>query len=335
MATFATSPRPAVTLPHLQSIGLTSGDAEAAATFFEECLGFQRQGEALILDGGPYAELVGLPGARFRLQRLVIGAELFEITEVLDPGPGARAGRSIPADSRSNDRWFQHSCLVVNSMEAALTGLQPAFASGRILPISSAPQLLPAWNTDAAGIVAYKFHDPEGHPLELLQFPPDKGDARWHAQALGPLLGIDHSAIGIADTAASCRFYRELLGLSVGGDGVNSGPEQDGLDGLAGTRVHITGHRCPTGAGVECLDYREPSGGRPMPADQGIQDLAHWQLRLRVADVEAIAAQVAAFGGRLISPGIVELGDQAGLIGATRALQLADPDGHQLQLLQA
>ena len=37
---------------------------------------------------------------------------------------------------------------------------------------------------------------------------------------------------------------------------------------------------------------------------------------------------------RLIYPGIVELGDQARWIGATRALQLADPDGHQLQLLQ-
>jgi predicted enzyme related to lactoylglutathione lyase len=71
-----------------------------------------------------------------------------------------------------------------------------------------------------------------------------------------------------------------------------------------------------------------------MPADQGIQDLAHWQLRLRVADLQSIADRVEAFGGRLISPGIMELGEQAEWIGATRALQLADPDGHQLQLLQ-
>jgi catechol 2,3-dioxygenase-like lactoylglutathione lyase family enzyme len=323
-----------MTQPHLDSIGFTSGDADASATFFVECLGFQRFNEPQIVDGGPYAELVGLPGARFKLLRLLIGTEVLEITEVLDPGAGARAGRPIPADSLSNDRWFQHSCLVVTSMEAALAALQPAFEAGRIKAISSAPQRLPDWNTAAAGIVAYKFHDPEGHPLELLQFPPDKGEARWHVEAPGPVLGIDHSAIGIADTAASCRFYRELLGLSAGGDGVNSGLEQDGLDGLDGTRVHITGHRCSTGAGVECLDYREPTGGRAMPTDQGIQDLAHWQLRLRVADLEAIAKRAEAFGGRLISPGIVGLGDQARWIGATRALQLADPDGHQLQLLQ-
>ena len=323
-----------MTLPHIDSLGFTTANVEASAAFFETCLGFRRLGEAVELEGGPYARLVGLPGARLRVLRLAIGTEVLELTEVLTPGPGARPGRPIPAGSRSNDRWFQHACLVVNSMEAALAGLQPAFAAGRITAISSAPQRLPDWNAAAAGIVAFKFRDPDGHPLELLQFPPDKGGARWHGDAPGPVLGIDHSAIGIADTAASCRFYRELLGLSAGGDGVNSGLEQDGLDGLDGTRVHITGHRCPTGAGVECLDYREPTGGLAMPTDQGIQDLAHWQLRLRVADLEAIAKRAESFGGRLISPGIVELGDQAGWIGATRALQLADPDGHQLQLLQ-
>jgi catechol 2,3-dioxygenase-like lactoylglutathione lyase family enzyme len=321
--------------PHLDSIGFSTGDVEASADFFVNALGFERHGDAQILNGGPYGELVGLPGARFKLVRLMIGAEVLELTEILHPGPGARPGRPIPADSRSTDRWFQHICLVVNGMDAALAGLEPALAAGVITPISTAPQRLPDWNTAAAGIVAFKFHDPEGHPLELLQFPPDKGDARWHGEATGPILGIDHSAIGIADTTISDRFYRNLLGLSAGGDGVNSGPEQDGLDGIAGTRVHITGHRCPEGAGVECLNYREPSGGRPMPKDQGIQDVAHWQLRLRVADLEKIHAKAETYGGTLISPGIVELGEQAELIGSQRALQLADPDGHRIQVLQA
>jgi catechol 2,3-dioxygenase-like lactoylglutathione lyase family enzyme len=321
-------------LPHIESIGFTTADAEASAAFFVEVLGFERRDDARLVDGGPYATLIGLPGARLKLLRLVIGSELLELTEVLKLPPGSRPGRPIPADSRSNDRWFQHGCLVVNDMAAALARLQPVVAAGRITPISTASQRLPDWNTAAAGIQAYKFRDPEGHPLELLQFPPDKGDARWHVEARGPLLGLDHSAIGIADTTASSRFYRELLGLAAGGDGVNSGPEQDGLDGLAATRVRITAHRCPRGAGVECLDYREPSGGRPMPADQGPQDLAHWQLRLRVADLEAIADRAEALGGRLISGGIIELGQQAEWIGATWALQLADPDGHRLQLLQ-
>lgn len=51
----------------------------------------------------------------------------------------------------------------------------------------------------------------------------------------------------MADTSRSCAFYEGLLGLRLGGDGVNSGIEQDRLDGLSGTRVRITSHRCPQG----------------------------------------------------------------------------------------
>ena len=323
-----------MSLPHLDSIGFTTADLEASVAFYTQRLGFRRLGEPLALDGGGYADLVGLPEARLRLQRLAIGSEVLELSQVLDPGAHARPGRPISQEARSNDRSFQHICLVVNSIEAALEPLRADLASGRLRPISSGPQRLPDWNPGAAGIVAFKFRDPEGHALELLQFPADKGEARWHQAAAGPLLGIDHSAIGVAATAATCRFYDELIGLRLGGDGINSGVEQDQLDGLAGTRVRITAHRCGQGAGIEALNYLEPAGGRPLPGDQGPQDLAHWQLRLRVADLDSLLARVEACGGRVVSPGIVDLGDQAELIGARRALQLADPDGHRLQLLE-
>ena len=138
----------------------------------------------------------------------------------------------------------------------------------------------------------------------------------------------------MADTPRSCRFYDGLLGLKLGGDGVNSGTTQDGLDGLQDTRVRITGHRCPTGAGVECLNYQPPNCGRPRPDDQGAQDLAHWQIRLRVDYLDRIAAAAETYGGQVLHGGVIELGAQASLVGAERALQLADPDDHQLQLLQ-
>ncbi|MFN7678061.1 MAG: VOC family protein [Cyanobacteriota bacterium] len=323
-----------MTLPHIASIGFTCADLEATATFFREGLGFRPVGDALELTGGPYGELLGLPGAVIRLQRLIIGMETLELTQVVDPGTGNRPGRPVPADSRSNDLWFQHICLVVSDLEHALERLRAVRPSDGSDSISTAPQRLPDWNQAAAGIVAYKFRDPEGHPLELLRFPPDKGDPRWHGSAAGPVLGIDHSAIGIADSEASGRFYAGLLGLRLGGDGVNHGPEQERLDGLPEARVRITSHRCPQGAGLECLDYREPRGGRPMPADQGPQDRAHWQVRLRVADLAEVADRARACGGRVLSGCIVELGDQAPLIGAQRALQLADPDGHRLQLIE-
>ncbi|MEB3301265.1 MAG: VOC family protein [Cyanobacteriota bacterium] len=322
-------------LPHIASIGFTCSDLVATTTFFCEGLGFRCLGAPLELRGGPYSDLLGLGAAVIRLQRLGIGAETFELTQILDPGPGNRPGRPIPLDSKSHDLWFQHICLVVSDLESALDRLRTYRPLGSGDAISSAPQRLPQWNSSAAGIMAYKFRDPEGHPLELLQFPPDKGDPRWHAcAATGPVLGIDHSALGIADTDASCRFYEGLLGLRIGGDGVNHGPEQERLDGLAGARVRITSHRCPEGAGIECLEYREPRGGRPMPADHGPQDCAHWQVRLRVADLAAVAARAGDGGGQILSGGIVDLGGQAPFIGAKRALQLADPDGHRLQLIE-
>ncbi|MBM5809570.1 MAG: lactoylglutathione lyase [Cyanobacteria bacterium M_surface_7_m2_040] len=338
---------PSAPHPRLLQVGFSSRNAEAAAGFYTQALGFT-VGNRFELKGGPYGQLIGLPAATLVLQRLHLGEECLEITQIDDAGPGQAPGQPIPADSRSCDLWFQHICLVTRDLQAALKQLEPALEGGLVQAVSSAPQTLPDWNRAAAGIRAYKFRDPEGHNLELLQFPPDKGEARWHranddsasggatsiADPRPVVLGIDHSAISVASTEASCHFYETLLGLRLGGDGVNSGPTQDGLDGLSNTEVRITGHRCPVGAGIECLNYLPPNLGRPMPHDLSPQDLAHWQIRLAVDDLASIVERLEACEGRLLSPGIVDLGEQAHAIGARRAVQVADPDGHRLQLVE-
>ena len=140
-------------LPHSEAVGFSCADADATAAFLIDALGARVQGDPLEVDGGPYTELIGLPGARLRLRRLALGGEVLELSEVLELAPGARPGRPIPADSRCNDRWFQHICLVVNSMELALAGLRPALDAGRITAITTTPQRLPDWNTAAAGII--------------------------------------------------------------------------------------------------------------------------------------------------------------------------------------
>ncbi|MEB3255220.1 MAG: VOC family protein [Synechococcaceae cyanobacterium] len=320
-------------LPQILSFGFSCADAEPLAAFYTETLGFRR-GETLLLEGA-YAALVGLPGSRLKLVRLHVGAETLELCQVLELGPGLQPGRPVPPSSRSNDLWFQHICLVSADLEAAAAPLQQELAAGRLHPISSAPQTLPRDNPSAAGIRAFKLRDPEGHPLELLQFPADKGEPRWHAAAAaGSLLGIDHSAIGVADSERSGRFYEHWLGLRRVGDGINQGPEQDRLDGLEGTRVRITAHRCAAGPGIECLHYLLPRGGRPMPNDQGAADAAHWQIRLAVNDLEALAAGLVAAGGRAISGGPMALEPALrSTLGFGRALQVRDPDGHVLQLV--
>jgi catechol 2,3-dioxygenase-like lactoylglutathione lyase family enzyme len=51
--------------PHISSIGFTTANAEATADFFETNLGFSR-GESLLLEAGPYAQLLGLAGSRLK-----------------------------------------------------------------------------------------------------------------------------------------------------------------------------------------------------------------------------------------------------------------------------
>jgi catechol 2,3-dioxygenase-like lactoylglutathione lyase family enzyme len=167
----------------------------------------------------------------------------------------AAQGRPYPPDSRSEDLWFQHLAIVVSDMDTAYA-LLCAQAGWR--PISAAgPQMLPPSN---GAVRAFKFRDPDGHPLELIWFPPDQGRPVWHADAShGPFLGIDHSALSIASTRRSVGFYR-ALGLRVSDRSLNHGPAQARLDGLPGARVRVTGLRpaSTTGPGLELLGYQPP-----------------------------------------------------------------------------
>src|SRR5207302_11454923 len=154
---------------------------------------------------------------------LRLGEEQIDLLQLL-----ATEGRVIPIDSRSNDRWFQHVAIIVSDMAAAYARLR----SFNVQHASSGPQRLPDWNRNAAGIQAFYFRDPDGHFLEVLAFPSDKGNAKWHQASDKLFLGIDHTAIVISDTDASLSFYRDLLGLQVVGESENYGPEQERLNNV-------------------------------------------------------------------------------------------------------
>ena len=137
------------------------------------------------------------------------------------------AGAPYPPDTASNDLWFQHIAVVVSDMDAAYAHLQ---RNSWWTPISQGgPQTLPPEN---GNVRAYKFRDPDGHPVELIWFPPGQGRKVWQgAKAL--FAGIDHSAISVSDTARSVGFYRSL-GFEVSYTSLNQGAPQSRLDGLAG-----------------------------------------------------------------------------------------------------
>lgn len=108
----------------------------------------------------------------------------------------------------------------------------------------------------SGGVTACKFRDPEGHPLEFLQFPAS-GRSDWAGVGL---VDIDHSAISISNAEASKRFY-EALGLSVQAPTLNQGETQEALDGLARPVVEVVPMMLSErGPHIELLAYRTPVG---------------------------------------------------------------------------
>jgi len=197
---------------------------------------------------------------------------------------------------------------------------------------SSGPQRLPDWNKNAASISAFYFKDPDEHPVEVLQFPPDKGLQKWHSpHSVDKLfLGIDHTAIVVWDTDASVKFYRDLLGLHVAGESENYGTEQEHLNNVFGAHLRITALRGVTGPGIELLEYLAPRDGRPFPSDEHANDVVHRQTVLITQDADAAARELRAGKTSFVSSGVVA--NQKEQLGFHRAFVIRDPDGHAIEL---
>ncbi|HEY2796497.1 MAG TPA: VOC family protein [Thermoanaerobaculia bacterium] len=303
------------------SVAIPVSDLDRSVAFYTDVLTFQEVGRTEVA-GEAWERLEGVFGLRMRTARLRLGSEQIELVEYLAP-----EGRPVPADSRSNDLWFQHVAVIVSDMAKAYAHLR----AHKVRHASSGPQRLPDWNRSAGGIEAFYFKDPDGHALEVLAFPPGKGDPRWQEKSR-LFLGIDHTAIVVSDTEASLRFYRDALGLRVAGESENSGVEQEHLNNVFGARLRITGLRASQGPGIEFLQYLAPSDGRPRPAGTRANDLIAWQTRLRVGDASAVEKALRAGRAPFLSPGLVRV--PVAEAGFAEALLVADPDGHQVQLVR-
>jgi catechol 2,3-dioxygenase-like lactoylglutathione lyase family enzyme len=304
------------------AIGMTVGDMERSVAFYTRVLDLEKVSDVEVT-GADWDRLQGVFGLRMRVVRLRLGDELLELTEYLTP-----RGRPAPADSRSHDRWFQHVAIIVTDMDRAYARLH----AERVEHVSPGPQRLPDWNSAAGGIRAFYFKDPDGHPLEVLWFPPGKGEARWHRPGDRLFLGIDHTAIVVGDTEASLGCYRDALGLRVAGTSDNHGPEQERLNNVSGAHLRITTLRAATGPGVELLEYLTPRDGRSTPPDVQANDLRSWQTTLEVNDADAIARATRGGPCGMLSPAVVAPAEPA--LGFARAVRLRDPDGHVLRVTQ-
>jgi catechol 2,3-dioxygenase-like lactoylglutathione lyase family enzyme len=306
----------------VESVGMTVADMDRAVEFYTNVLSFRKLSDTEVL-GTEYEHLQGLFGVRMRVVRMQLGQELIELTEYLTP-----KGRPIPVDSRSHDRWFQHIAIVVNDMDKAYQHLR----GFKVQHASTAPQRIPDSNPVAAGIRAFYFKDPDGHNLEIIYFPPGKGDPRWQRPTDQLFLGIDHTAIVVSKTSASLRFYRDLLGLQLAGESMNTGTEQEHLNNVEGAKLHISGLRSPSGPGIEFLEYLTPGDGKPYPSDAHPNDLLHWQTTLVVKNAAATATRLQTGNYPLLSRGVVTI--PMATLGFKRGFLVRDPDGHVLRIVE-
>jgi catechol 2,3-dioxygenase-like lactoylglutathione lyase family enzyme len=295
------------------AIGLTVNDLGRELNFFTNTLPFELV--SLAEAGGREQDaLLGLSGVKLRIATLKLGDEGVILTEHV-----GKKGRSIPQDSRSIDHWFQHIAIVVADMDKAYAHL----LEHKVRHVSTAPQTLPEWNKDAGGIKAFYFCDPEDHVLEIIWFPPDKGNPKWQRCNSRVFLGIDHTAIVVSDTDNSLAFYRDQLGLKVVGSAHNYGIEQEHLNQVFGANLRITALKADQGPGIEFLQYIAPPGGRDLPADARANDLVFWNTQLLVDDLPALENKLRTVGTRFVSnPN-----------GQSRPDVVRDPDGHAFTIL--
>jgi catechol 2,3-dioxygenase-like lactoylglutathione lyase family enzyme len=304
------------------AIGVTVSDMDRAVAFYSGILTFEKVSDTEVA-GDTYEHLQGLFGLRMRVVRMRLGDEYIELMEYLAP-----RGRPIPVDARSNDRSFQHIAIIVSDMDKAYRLLR----QHKVEHASSGPQRLPAWNKKAGGISAFYFKDPDGHPVEVLQFPPDKGAEKWHRPTDRLFLGIDHTAIVVGDTDASLKFYRDLLGLRVAGESENYGTEQEHLNNVFGAHLRITALRAAGGPGIELLEYLAPRDGKPFPADEKANDIVHRQTTLVSADADGAARVLEAAKSVFVSSGVIADGEAK--LGFHKEFLVRDPDGHVMAIAE-
>ena len=290
----------------LDRIRLVAARPERLAEFYQQAFGFVRSAPA----PADLAKLMGMPGATAQSLMLRLGGQKIELLGI---HPFGSDFPLVPGWSP----LFQHCAIVVSDMAAAYARL--GAQAGWTAISQGGPQVLPP---ASGGVTAFKFRDPENHPLELLAFAPGAVPAPWQqAPTLaGEALGIDHSAISVADTARSTAFYAGL-GLSRIGGSLNIGAAQERLDDVANVRVEVTAlapavRRTPH---VELLCYR------------GAYDRSGPAAR---ANDAAATALVFSMETRGALQSIVAQNEQACLDGpvlcedgVSRAL-LRDPDGH-------
>ncbi|WP_417310409.1 VOC family protein [Devosia sp.] len=225
-------------MTRITAVALASSDVERLSRFYRQTFGFE-------VCPAPHGAQGGLDEGQAPQLMLRLGLQHIAIVPA-GKGP-------VYCTAVANSPAFQHFAIVTGDMDAAYRHLETVTDWA---PISRAgPEHLPE---RSGGVLAYKFRDPDGHPLELLQFAGKTVPDYWRGQAEhAPLFwGIDHTAIAVRDTQRSVAFYRQY-GFEPDARSLNHGIQQDRLDDVDSAHVEVTALTC-AGAPphLELLCYR-------------------------------------------------------------------------------
>ncbi len=279
-------------------------DLDRAVAFYCDALGFE-------LDIVVAGDVSGACRAV-----LTLGDEILELIVDADSPALAKLSR----DPSSSSIGFQHIAIVAADMPAAFSRLMDH--APRAIS-TSGPVLLPP---ATGSVTAFKFRDPDGHPLELIHFPAGTGDPKWQRRRERSTIGIDHSAIVVADPERSIAFYADLLGFSVASRQVNRGPGQDALDGASGIVVDVIALVAADSATphLELLGYRHP---KPLAASRDVgRRRGADQIVWAASGLLDIRARLAARNDAGQEPSSVAHGSSP--------LRVFDPDGHEHCLVE-
>ena len=212
------------------------GRPAPAAAVLPETLGFAADGPEQAIDDRTRCALLGLPGAG-RRQTMRLGEQSVAIEQFDQPG------RPTRTDGDAASLWFQHLALVVADMAHGLSARARAAAISRGRPAASASRHRAGCSPSSFAIpMAIHWSCCNSRRIPGLRLARQVGDAGQ----IG--LGIDHSAISVADADASAAFY-SALGLGTGERTLNAGAgaatsrRPRGRGGGGGADAPRSGHR--------------------------------------------------------------------------------------------
>jgi catechol 2,3-dioxygenase-like lactoylglutathione lyase family enzyme len=168
------------------AVQLVCYDVAATASFFSEAFG---------------ARAVAGREVSCRLTTLMLGGQCIELVAT-----SSQSRVAAPSDSTA----FRHCAIVVSDMPMAMKRLC-TYSTRSAISCSGAE----AHSKSSGGVMAFKFRDPDGHPLEFLQLPNDSVPAYWK-DGKQVFLGIDQSAITTADGEQAARFYANPASRTLG-----------------------------------------------------------------------------------------------------------------------